>query len=81
MQLSIHQLVDKTDDLEILALVLNLLKKLSEIDDDTAYVFEGDGTAISEEEFINSVLQSSKEVKSEGVISHKEMKARFGIHE
>lgn len=81
LRLSIHDLLDKTDDSEILELVYSLLKKLTDKNETRVFAFEGDGTPISEKDFIESVLQSSKETKEKGAISHKDMKARFGIHE
>ena len=81
LRLSIHGLLDETDDSEILELVYSLLKKLTDKKEVQAFAFEGDGTPISEKEFIESVLQSSQEVKAKGAISHKDMKIRFGIHE
>jgi len=81
LRVSIQDLLDKTDDAEVLELVYSLLQKLMDKNEVHAFAFEGDGTPISEKEFVESVLQSSQEAKTKGAISHKDMKARFGIHE
>jgi len=80
IKLSIHHLLEDTDDPEVLAIVYALLKKLtlSEADDIAGY--EADGSPISAEALINSVLESSREAKAGQIISHAEMKAMLGIH-
>jgi hypothetical protein len=81
LRVSIQDLLDKTDDAEVLELVYSLLQKLMDKNEVRDFAFEGDGKPISEKEFIESVLESSRESKAKGTISHQDIKARFGIHE
>lgn len=79
LRLSIHQLLEKTEDPEVLALVYALLKKLTFSETEDVVGYEADGTPITKDEFIESILESSREVKAGKVISHAEMKTLLGI--
>ena len=81
LKMSIHQLLDNTEDPEILALVYAMLRKFTMLEtDDNIVGYEADGTPISDDEFVKSVLESSMEAKSEKIFSHKEMKSLLGLH-
>ena len=82
LKLSIHELLEKTDDSEVLALIYVLLKKLTmkELEEDGVAGYEADGTPVTEEELIESILESSRETRAGNVISHTEMKTLLGIH-
>ncbi|MFN0215925.1 MAG: hypothetical protein ACKVT2_16825 [Saprospiraceae bacterium] len=79
---SIHQMLDDTEDPEVLALVYALLKKFTLLGhDDYVVGYEADGTPISDDEFVSSILSSSQEAKSGKVLTHEEMKTLLGLHE
>jgi len=80
LKFSIHQLLEQTHDTETLALVYALLKKLSLAETSEIVGYEADGKPITEEEFVESVLESSREAREGKVISHAEMKKLLGIH-
>ena len=82
LKFSIHQMLDETEDPEVLALVYALLKKFSMLDLDEKVVgYEADGTPISDDEFVSSILSSSQEAKLGNVLTHDEMKTLLGLHE
>ena len=80
LKLSIHQLLEQTEDTETLALVYALLKKLTFFDESGIIGYEPDGTPITDEEFVESVLESSREAKTGKIFTHAEMKTLLGIH-
>lgn len=80
LKFSIHQLLEKTEDPETLALVYALLKKLTFFEENDIIGYEPDGTPITDKEFIESVLESSREAKAGKILSHLEMKTLLGIH-
>lgn len=82
LKISIRQLLDKTDDPEVLTIIYALLHKLmpegqSKGTDIIGY--ETDGTPISEAALIQSVLASKTEVNAENYIKHADMKAMLGL--
>ncbi len=81
LKVSISDLLVHTEDQEILTLIYALWLKLTGKVNSKIVGYETDGMPISEEEFILSILQSSKEVKEGKVTSHADMKAQFGIYE
>ncbi len=81
LKFSIHQLLDETEDPEVLALVYALLKKFALLGtDDNVVGYEADGTPISDDKFVSSILASSQEAKSGNVLTHEEMKTLLGLH-
>lgn len=82
LKLSIHEMLEKTDDPEILTLVYALVKKLTlkGLEEEGIAGYETDGTPVTKEEFIESILESSRETRAGKVISHTEMKILLGIH-
>jgi len=82
LKFSIRQMLDDTEDQEVLALVYALLKKFTMLDlDENVVGYEADGTPISDDEFVSSILSSSQEAKSGNVLTHDEMKTLLGLHE
>lgn len=80
LKFSIHQLLEQTEDTETLTLVYALLKKLTFLEENDIVGYEVDGTPITEREFVESVLESSRDAKAGRILSHSEMKALLGIH-
>ena len=75
LKFSIHQMLDDTEDPEVLALVYALLKKFTLLGSDENVVgYEADGTPISDSEFVSSILESSRESRAGQTLSHEEMK-------
>lgn len=79
LRVSIITLLDQTDDSEVLSLIYAFLVKLSGKNADDVVAYEADGTPITNEELIESILQSSRDVRQNGIISHQDMKAQLGI--
>lgn len=80
LKLSIRQLLDHTDDPEVLVLVYSLLKKLAPLNEEGIAGYEADGTPITDEELVESVLASSRETKAGHILTTAEIKALLGIH-
>ena len=80
LKFSIHQLLEQTEDTETLTLVYALLKKLTFVEENDIVGYEPDGTPITDKEFVESVLESSREAKAGKMLSHSEMKTLLGIH-
>lgn len=81
LRLSIFDMLKTTEDTETLGLVLALLAKLLHREDANVIGFEADGTPITEDDFVESILQSSADSRVNGVTPHAAFKAQFGIHE
>ena len=79
LKLSIGQLLTTTEDPEILALVYALLKKFSLFEADGIAGYEADGTPITDEDLVESIVASSREVRAGQIISHAEMKNLLGL--
>ncbi len=77
LKLSIHGLVNKTDDPDVLQSIYLLLKKLLAADDDIIG-FEADGTPVTVEDFIRSVQEADDDMEAGNSIPHETMKARYG---
>ena len=77
LKLTIHELVNKTDDPDVLQGMYLLLKKLLAADDDIVG-FEADGTPITAEDFIHSILDAEEDIEAGNGIPHAAMKAKYG---
>lgn len=75
--MTIHELVNKTDDPDVLQGIYLLLKKLLTADDDIIG-FEADGTPVTTDDFIRSIIEADEDIESGHGISHEEMKAKYG---
>lgn len=81
LKFSIFELLNDTEDPEVLALIYALLKKFSLTETSENVVgYEADGTPISDDEFVSSILESSQESKQGKVLTNEEMKTLLGIH-
>ena len=78
LKLTIHELVNKTDDPDVLQGIYLQLKKLLTADDDNIG-FEADGTPITTDDFIRSIMEADKDIEAGHGISHEEMKAKYGV--
>jgi hypothetical protein len=77
LKLSIHGLVNKTDDPDVLQSIYLLLKKVLAADSEFIG-FEADGTPITVEDFIRSVQEAEEDMDAGNSIPHETMKARYG---
>lgn len=74
---AIHNLVNKTDDPEILQGIYLLMNKLlAETEDILGY--EADGTPIAAEDFIRSITEADEDIELGHGISHAEIMAKYG---
>jgi len=81
LRFSIFELLNDTEDPEVLALVYALLKKFSLTETpDTVVGYEADGTPISDDELVSSILASSRESSQGKVFTNEEIKTLLGIH-
>jgi len=74
LKLTIHELVNMTDDPEILKGIFLLLKKLRPENDDFMG-FEADGSGITTSDFIQSIKDA--DIDAGNGISHAAMKAKY----
>lgn len=75
--IQLHELVNKTDDPEVLQGIYLLLNRLlAEIDDIVGY--EADGTPITADDFIRSITEADEDISQGHGISHADMKAKYG---
>ena len=77
LKISIHGLVNKTDDPDVLQSIYLLLQKLLAADDDV-FGFDADGTPITLEDFIRSVQESDADMEAGNGIPHETMKTKYG---
>ncbi|MEQ1747446.1 MAG: hypothetical protein ABMA02_18595 [Saprospiraceae bacterium] len=77
LKITIHELVNKTNDEEVLRSIYLLLQKLLASDDDIMG-FEADGTPITVEDFIRSIQEADEDIEAGNAIPHADMKARYG---
>lgn len=76
--MTIHELVNKTDDPDVLQGIYPLLKKLLTADDDIIG-FEVDGTPVTTDDFIRSIMEADEDIEARHGISHEEMKTKYGV--
>lgn len=79
LRITIHGLVNETDDPEILRSIYVLLKKLIANSTDNDVVgYEADGTPVSADDLIASALEAEEDIKNGRIVSLKEIKAAPG---
>lgn len=71
---SIVALLDQTDDAELMQSILILLRRSLVPPAVSSAAFEADGTPISEEDLVESILQGSREVRAGKKIALKDLK-------
>jgi hypothetical protein len=76
LKLTIHELVNMTDDPEILKGIFLLLKKLRPENDDFMG-FEADGSGVTTSDFIQSIKDADADIDAGNGISHAAMKAKY----
>lgn len=78
LQIKINDLVNETDDPEILKSIYVLLKKLlsNSIDDDTIVGYTANGSPISTEELIASAQEGEEDIKNGRIMLLDELKAQ-----
>ncbi len=78
IRITIHDLVNETDDPEILRSIYVLLKKLLATGVDNGIVgYEADGTPVSSDDLIASVLEAEEDIKNGRIVSLQELKAEL----
>ncbi len=80
LRVTIHHLINKTDDPEILQSIYVLLKNLlsGELDNDIVG-YEADGAPITSEAFLRSILKADEDIERGNAISFQAMKAKYGV--
>lgn len=79
LRITIHGLVNETDDPEILRSIYVLLKKLlANSTDDGIVGYESDGMPISADDLIASALEAEEDIKNGRIVSLQELKAAPG---
>jgi hypothetical protein len=71
---SIVALLEQTDDAELMQSILILLRRSLTIPAPSAAAYEADGTPISEEELVESILEGSREVRAGKKIALEDLK-------
>jgi hypothetical protein len=78
LKLNIHDLVNKTEDEDVLQGIYLLLKKFIANNNDNFTEFETDGTSVSDLEFVSSILDADTEIEKGNYFTNSDMKAKFG---
>ncbi len=79
LRFSIINLVQETEDPEILQSIYTILKKFLTVEPSNFVGFEVDGTPITEEELVKSILEGTREAKAGNKIPFEQLKAEFGL--
>jgi len=79
LRFSIINLVQKTEDPEILQSIYTILKKIIAPAPAEVAGYETDGTPITEDELVKSILEGSREAKAGNKIPFEQLKAEFGL--
>lgn len=79
LKITIQNLVNETDDPEILQSIYVLLKKLilAEAEEDIIG-YEADGTAITSDDFLHSILDADLDIENGNFISFETIKTKYG---
>jgi|GEM_PF-660522 len=78
LKLSIADLLEYTNDTEVLQSIYTLLRKLPQEEEDIVG-YEVEGEPISEDELVASLLEASRESKVGNRITMSELKREFGL--
>jgi len=80
LKITINELVNRTDDPEILLSIHVLLKKLLSTKSDTNIAgYAPSGAPISKEELIASILEADLDIQKGNGISLSDMKKKYGV--
>ncbi len=74
LRLSIVALLEQTDDAELMQSILVLLRKSLAVPAPGVVAYEADGTPITEDELVASILEASQEVREGKKISLDDLK-------
>lgn len=77
LRLSITTLLEQTDDAELMQSILVLLRKSLSIPAPGITAYEADGTPITEEELVASILEASQEVRAGKKFTLADLKKEF----
>ncbi|MFZ4477859.1 MAG: hypothetical protein ACOYPR_21865 [Saprospiraceae bacterium] len=77
LKLTIHELVNNTNDPDVLQGIYLLLKKILLLDDEVIG-FEADGTPILLEDFVHSITEANREIEEGEGVLHSAMKQKYG---
>ncbi len=78
LRITIHELVNKTEDQDVLQGIYLLLNKLLAAEDEDIVGYEADGTPITTDEFIRSIIEADEDIEKGNIISLQAMKAKYG---
>jgi hypothetical protein len=78
LKLNIHDLVNKTEDEDVLQGIYLLLKKFIANNNDNFTEFETNGTSVSDLEFVSTILDADAEIEKGNYLTNSDMKAKFG---
>ena len=76
LRITIHELVNKTEDQDVLQGIYLLLNKLLSAEDEDIVGYETDGTPITTDEFIRSIIEADEDIEKGNIISLQAMKAK-----
>lgn len=79
LRFSIINLVQETEDPEILQSIYTILKKFLLAEPANIAGYEADGTPITEDELVKSILEGTREAKAGNKIPFEQLKAEFGL--
>lgn len=80
LKITIHNLVNETDDPEILHSIHVLLRKLLSIKSDSNITgYTPSGVPIPEEELVASILEADLDIQTGNGISLSDMKKKYGV--
>ncbi len=77
LKFSITQLLENTNDTEVLHSIYTLLKKLSQEESIAGYDVEGE--PISEDELVATILEASRDSKAGNKIAMDDLKREMGL--
>jgi len=78
LKFSITQLLENTNDTEVLQSIYTLLKKLSQEEESIAG-YDVEGEPISEDELVASILEASRDSKAGNKIAMDDLKREMGL--
>lgn len=78
LKFSIRQLLENTNDTEVLQSIYTLLKKLSQEEESIAG-YDVEGEPISEDELVATILEASRDSKAGNKIAMNDLKREFGL--
>ncbi len=79
LRYALYDLLEQTDDIEILSAILALLRKSAIPGASKIVGYEASGSSITEDELVISILESSREMRQGNSISFASMKRELGL--